>query len=121
MSWTLCTSGAATAKAGANANSTITASGAALAEWSNEIEGHIVGVTRRNWVNEYASIGNTGVKNMLADVCSDMIAMKIISYDMSGYTSRFEALTMLNQLRDNAIGILKNLEDFKSDEIRSVS
>ena len=121
MSWTLCTSGAAVVKAGAGANSSIIVSGSALSGWSDEVEGRIVTNTRRNWVTEYGSIGNTGVKNLLSEVSSDLIAMKIIAYDMKGFTSRFEAQLMLDQLRDNALGILKWLTDFKADEIRSIS
>lgn len=109
MAWTLCTSGAAIAKAGANANSTIVASGATLAEWSNEVEGTIATRTRQNWSGAFSTI-NSGFKSALSDVASDLIAMKIISYDMSSYTSRLEAQTMLDVLRDNALQILIALD-----------
>lgn len=119
MSWTLCTSGSAIAKGGANANSTIIASGSTLAMWSDEAEGNIVMVTRRDWVGSYASV-NTYVKNALSDCCSSMIAKQIISYDMSGYTSRAEAQTMLNVQDDVVSDKIKALKDFKSGDIKAV-
>lgn len=114
MSWTLCTSGSAIVKAGANANSTIVASGSALAEFSDEVEGTICAKTRYNWVSGYGSV-TAQYKPILANIASDLIAMKIIGYDMSGYTSRYEALTMLNILKDNSDKIYESLE---RDEIK---
>lgn len=119
MSWTLTTSGACIIKAGLNANSTIVTSGAALAKWSDEVEGRIVQETRKNFVVEYASL-NDSEKNILDDTASDLIAMKIINYDMAGFTSRVEAQTMLDVLKDNSNSNLKLLRDFKTNEIRSV-
>lgn len=116
MSWTLCTSGAAIRKAGANANSTIVASGSAIQDWTDQAEGYIISFTRRDWVDSYSSV-DAGVKHALADCCSDLVAKKIINYDMSGYTSRLEAQTMLDVLDDNANRILKELKDFKSNKI----
>lgn len=97
MAWTFCTSGAAISKAGANANSTIIASGAALERWSDEVEDTINGETRYDWTTNYASVG-ANFQQALGGVASAMIATNIMNYDMSGYTSRQEALTMLNVL-----------------------
>ena len=101
MSWTLCTSGSAIVKAGANANSTIVASGSSLAEFSDEVEGTICTKTRYNWVSNYSSI-TSQFKPILANIASDLIAMKIIGYDLSGWASKNEYLTMLNILKDNS-------------------
>lgn len=119
MAWTLCTSGSAVRKAGANANSTIIGSGSALQDWSDKAEGTIIANTRRDWRVDYSSL-NADVKNILADVASSLIAMNLISYDMSGYTSRAEAQTMLDFLDDNASKGMKILHDFKSNTIKSV-
>jgi len=110
MSWTLCTSGAAISKAGFNAN----ISGGALAGWSDQAEGVINTITRKDWVTDYSSV-KTNFKPILSDVCSDMIAMRIINYDMSGFTSRQEATTMLDVLRDN---IVRNIENLKEDKVK---
>jgi len=109
MSWTLCVSGSAIVKAGANANSAITASGATLARFSDEVEGTICSKTRYDWVSNYNGVG-ANFKPILANISSDLIAMKIIGYDMSGYTSRYEALTMLNILKDDADRCYDTLE-----------
>jgi hypothetical protein len=114
MSWTLCTSGAAIAKAGKDANATITASGATLAEWSNEAEGFIASQTREDWVAHIASVG-TNLKGALADCASDIVAMKIINYDLSGYPSRITAETMLDVLRDN---VQRNIDNLSEDKTR---
>ena len=43
--------------------------------------------------------------------------MKIINYDMSGYTSRQEASQMLNVLHDN---FSRNLAMLKDDNVKEV-
>ena len=117
--FTFTTSGAASIKAGLNVSSAAI-SGAILGKYSEQAEGQIVLKTRRDWHDGYPVLAS-GAKAMLDDTTSDLIAMRLIAYDMSGYTSRFEAQTMLDQLRDNANGNMKKLEDFKSDTIRKVS
>ena len=119
MSWTLTTSGSAVRKAGTNANSTIAVSGSALQDWSDMAEGRIVSETRRDWVDSYNSV-DSGVKLLLADTASSLIAKQIISYDMSGYTSRAEAQTMLDVQEDTAQKGISAIKDFKSDSIKAV-
>ena len=97
MSWTLCTSGAAIAKAGANANSDIIVYDGTnkniMDEWSNQAEGFLNAETRYDWI---ASSGTANFTAALSDVVSSKVANNIIAYDMSGYTSRAEAQTMLD-------------------------
>ena len=110
MAWNMCASEAAIEKAGAHANSTIVASSATLARWSNQTEGNINAETRRDWIANPATADFLGA---LDDAASALIANKIINYDMSGFTSRAEALTMMNVNRDTArlaIGYLKQDE-----------
>lgn len=116
MGWTLTTSGAALWKAGANASSSVTTSGAMLAKFSDMAEGVLNAITRYDWVANYALI-TANFKPILDDVCSDMIAMRIINYDMSGFTSREEAQTMLDVLRDN---ISRSLEVLRLSENQEV-
>jgi len=116
MAWTLCTSGAAVAKAGVNANSTIILSGAVLAEWSNECEGALNTITRKDWISAYSGLA-ANHKNILNDTCSDMIALKIVNYDMNGYTSRLEAQTILDVLRDNMV---RNIEVIKDQNNKTI-
>ena len=119
MSFSLCSSQAIIRKAGSNVNTTIAASGAAISNWCDQAEGYIINATRRDWVDQIASVDSDIVK-ALNDCCSSLAAMKLIEYDMSGYFSRLEAQTMLDVLRDNATQIIKDLQDFKSNEVKSV-
>ena len=110
MSWTLTTSQAAISAAGSYANTTIVASGATLAKWSDYAEGRICAKTRYDWVTNYASVG-TNYKGILGNVAANMIAKMIINYNMDGYTSRAEAQTMLNVLYDDIADYLRDLKD----------
>ena len=114
MSFTLCSSFAIIRKAGLNANSTIVASGSILSDFCDEAEATINAITRQDWVADYGSVG-TNYKAILADTTSSMAAMKIIPYDMSGFTSRYEAQTMLDVLKDN---IDRNLAVLKDQKIK---
>lgn len=115
MSWTLTTSGAAIARAGANANSVIVASGAALALFSDESEGRICAETNVDWIAGFANV-NTSIKQALSRASAADVAMSIINYDMGGFTSRAEAQTMLSVLDNDYNAIIKELKkpDFNS-------
>jgi len=117
MSWTLCTSGAAIAKAGANVNTGLSTSGALLAEWSEQAEGRIESETRRSWVANHTGLP-TGIKGLLSDVCSSLIAMNMISFDNTGYLTR-EADTLLNVNDEKANKGLNILKDFKSNTLHT--
>lgn len=116
MAWTFCTSGAAIAKAGNSVSSTIKASGATLAAWSDEVEATINQDTQYDWIANYATVGANFV-NGLAEVASSLIAIKMIQWDMSGYTSRFEAITMINVNHDIAQTGTKVLKDKDVQEL----
>ena len=113
MAWILCTSGQAVNKAGANANAAIILSGQPLAEWSDEAEQTVCMKTRKDWI----TTPPTSFVSSIADVVSDLIAIKIINYDMSGYTSRAEAQTMLDVLKDNSDNIIKDLREKQYQEV----
>jgi len=70
-------------------------------------------MTRYNWSDQYASL-NADVKGVLSDVCSSLVAIEAISYDMSGYTTRGEAESMITILRDNAIRGIQALKGIKN-------
>jgi hypothetical protein len=113
MSWTLCTSGQCIAKAGANSNTTVIASGSILQAWSDQAEGKINSDTRHDWVSDYANV-SANFKPILADAVSSLVAMNIINYDMSGYTGLLEASTMLDVHYDQykaSVGILSKKEN----------
>jgi len=116
MSFGLCSSWAIIRKAGANASSTATASSALLAEFYDEALASINSFTRKDWTD--GTIG-TAFSDILTDTISDLAGMKVITYDMSGYTSRLEAQTMLDVMRDNVIRNLDVLKDEKHKEVIS--
>ena len=116
MSWTLTTSGACIAKAGAGANSDVIASYATLAKFSDDAEATLNTLTRYDWIANYAGIG-TNFKGVLSEAVSDIVAMRIVTYDMSGYRSRVEAQVLLDVLRDD---FTRMLTDLKEKEVQEV-
>ncbi len=83
-------------KAGANASTTATAE-AYTNVFIKEAEGQLSTAARYNWIDNYSSISTVG-KHILRDAASSYAAVQAINYDMSGFTSRQEALIMVNIL-----------------------
>lgn len=83
-------------EAGAYANSTYTAE-AYTNKYIKKAEGKLCLDTRYDWVTNYASVSTIG-KEILRQAVSCLAAIKCINVDMSGYTSRQEALIMINVL-----------------------
>jgi len=116
MTWTFCASQAAINKAGANANATIVASGAALAEYCNQAEGAINStITDVSLIDDYATL-NAETKGILTQACSSWIGIKIVNYDADSI-GRNTATLRLNVLRDEYMLAMaelknKNTQDF---------
>ena len=102
------------AKAGANASATSKAV-AATDVYVLEVESMVNVLTRYNWGDAYAGL-NADVKDILKGVTSDLCAIYMIQWDMSGYTSRTEAEDMINILRDSALRGLSILRDKKQQD-----
>jgi hypothetical protein len=92
----LCTSDDVIRRAGVNANATI-ASFAYTNDYIKTAEGKICLDTRYNWTASYAIISTIG-KEILREATASKAAIDVINDDMSGYTSRQEALIMINVL-----------------------
>jgi hypothetical protein len=94
-------------KAGANHNTTYSAD-----VYTNVYillaEGKICLDTRYDWVTNYASISTIG-KEILREAVACYTAIDVINADMSGFTSRQEALTMVNILWARYIDIVKRV------------
>jgi hypothetical protein len=103
-------SGAAVEKAGGNMPSIPTE--ATWMRWISGAEAYINSATRYNWSDNYAAL-NDDVAFVLNDTASSIVAMKAIAYDMSGFTSRAEAQTMLDILDDEVKRNIKILQDDK--------
>jgi hypothetical protein len=114
MSWTLHTSGGAIATAGANTNSTITASGSTLALWSNEAESYVSNAARYDVVTNYSRLTTNG-KAILQSMCNAYVAQKIINYEAEaiGLT---EATLRLNFLQTQ---IQQGVAQIEEDKIKS--
>jgi len=111
---TLCTLADAINKAGANA-SAIGSNETLVSNFVRQAEGTIAAVTKFDWVDAYASISDD-VKYILNDVASNLAAIYIISYDMSGYTAdTVEAETMINVYRES---IARGLSLLKDQEVK---
>jgi len=110
MSYTFASSYAIVTKAGANVNSTAAASSAIIAQFSDEAEGFVNTSSRYDWIANSGAIG-ANFKPILAETISSLAAIKLICYDMSGYTARAEAESMVNILHNIANNNLKLLQD----------
>lgn len=120
MSWTLCTSGAAIRKAGSNANSTIIASGAALADWSDEAENLACDFARYDVISNFGSLTTNG-KQILQNFATAHIAQKIITYSLSSYDSTSEYTMLLNIQENDIRRAQKILEDEKKRTFLGIS
>lgn len=110
MSWTLTTLSGALFKAGPNANATIIISGTTLNLISTMAEDTFCMNTRKDWVTNYSTVP-THILGSISDAVSDLIAIKIIGADPSGYTGLNEASTMCDILRDDYNNIVKDLRE----------
>ena len=101
-------------KAGANASATSSAE-AYVNDYMTQVEAHINSVCRFNFSDAYSAL-NVDTKGILKQVASDLAAIYVITYDMSGFTSRIEAESMINVLRDRALAALSLLRDKKTTD-----
>jgi len=87
------------ARAGIYANTTSKAT-AATDVYVLDIESMINVKTRYNWSDAYTAGLNADVQGILTHTSACWCAMIVIQSDMSGYTSRAEAKTMLDFLNN---------------------
>ena len=111
-----CTQAEMLQKAGSGVNTTLNATTDTTFVYSNsfisQAESTINCDARYNFSDNYATL-NVDVKEILKQTASDLAAMYCIQYDMSGFSSRYEAETMLDLLRDSALRGLGLLRDQK--------
>jgi hypothetical protein len=100
-------------KAGANASATSVAE-AYVNDYMTQVESFINAFTRYNWSDAYTTL-NADVKGILKECASNLAAMYVIDYDMSGFTTRLEAENMINVLWNRAQECLALLKD---EEVR---
>ncbi len=100
-------------KAGANA-SAVSNTEAYINDYISQVESEINAVTRFNWSDAYSGL-DADVKGLLKQAASNGAAIYVISYDMSGFSSRTEAENMVNILRD---GFLRNLSLLRDKKVK---
>ena len=100
-------------KAGANRSTSVVE--ADWNDWIAQAESEINTIARYNFSDNYASL-NADVKQILRSAASALAAINFINYDMSGYTTRAEAETMLDVLRDAALRDISILRDKKQQD-----
>lgn len=88
-----------TYKAGANVSSTATGA-SLLAAFGLNAEGKINAATEFNWSTWYTNYGATypEISELLVDCATNLVAIYIINYDMSGFTNIQEAVARENLL-----------------------
>ena len=108
------TSAAVVIKAGRNVNTTASTSAAILQQFITESDAFINTATRHNWASPAPS---AAFSSILSQTSSDLAAISLIAYDMSGYTGRGEAESMINVLHDRAMRGINLLKDEKVKEV----
>ena len=83
-------------KAGAKASATSNVE-AYINDFMTQAESFINSATTFNWTDAYSGL-NVDVKGILKQAASAFAAIMVIRFDMSGFTSRQEAITMINSL-----------------------
>lgn len=111
---TLCGQTDVAKMAGANANATSVAE-AYTNVYIKMAEGKICLDTRYDWVTNYASVSTIG-KEALRLATSAYAAAMVINYNMAGFSSRQEALIMINFLWACYIDVIKRFDDNKYKE-----
>lgn len=93
---TLCGQTDVAKMAGANA-SAVSVAEAYTNVYIKMAEGKICLDTRYDWVTNYASVSTIG-KEILREATSALAAIHVLNYNMDGFTTRQEALIMVNVL-----------------------
>ena len=101
------------AYAGINANTTSKAT-AATDVYVLNVESKINSMTRFNWSDAFTAGLNADVRGILTETGAAWCAIIVIESDMSGFTSRAEAQTMLDVLRDFVTTNISILRDRKT-------
>lgn len=106
---TFCTTSNVQYHAGANASATAKAE-AYTNVYVQQVEGQIMCMCRKDFKAVYGAL-NEETKELLRQATATLAAILVISFDMSGFSSRAEAELMINILKtigDESIQLLKD-------------
>jgi len=118
MSFTFCSSGAATFKAGANVSASVKANETMLASFSDGSEGMIEQETGMDFTTGYAGL-STSLKNALTDISSSLIGNKMVLASMGEYPSNRMSETLLDINDDIATKGINNIKKRGSDNLKT--
>jgi len=105
---TLCGQGDVAKMAGANC-STVSVAEAYTNVYIKMAEGLLSEAARYDWVTNYASISTIG-KEILRNAAATYSAVCVLNYNMAGFSSRQEALVMVNILWASFTETLRKFE-----------
>lgn len=114
-----CTTAEVRRKAGTGA-STLSTTEAYVNDFVTQAESLINTVCRYNFTDNYPTL-NVDVRGVLKLAASNIAAIYVVTFDMSGYSSRIEAEDLINILRDGALQALSLLRDKKQQEFVKTS
>lgn len=92
MVTTYCDSGAVKLKAGANA---ATLTDAQYTQLINQAESYVNSLMRINYLSSYSGLTDS-IKQILEDLTSSYAATSVIAYDMTGFSTRAIAQTLMD-------------------------
>lgn len=104
---------------GPNANADIIASSAIVERYIDAAEGTIVAETKVNYIGNFGNVSNE-LKETLTLCTAAHASKEIIAFDMGNYSTRAEAITMLNVQESTFKRTLAALKDLDSQSLRSV-
>jgi len=102
-------------KAGANASTTANVE-AYTNRFIAQAESRINTESEYNWSDVYATL-NADVKKILSEAASNLAAIYVINYDMSGFSTLNEAATMVNILYTCYYDCIKLLRETDKGQI----
>ena len=101
-------------KVGANASTTSNVE-SHINQFMAEAESYINVVTGVNYSDSYTSL-NADVRDILKMVASNLAAIMVINYDMTGFATRLEVQTRIDVLYDAAQSGLRLLKEKKGSD-----
>lgn len=106
-------SGAIINMAGSGVSATIPEG--AFNQWISGAISYINVETTKNWSDNYSSL-NGEVRALLDETAASIAAPHAVKYDMSGYSNRVEAETILDVLKDTVTRNIKVLKDKNTNQ-----
>ncbi len=104
-------------KAGANA-SAVSKAEAYTNEYIAQAEAYINVLTEHIWAVDTAAFAalNAQVSKLLSEAASNLAAIYVIQYDMSGFTTRIEAEDMINTLFARFVQAIELLKQISAQD-----